>query len=82
MRTHSVPDRLTSFPFECSSLRCFEGQHLRYLVAVGIPGFMLVCFCVPVFIILVRARRGRYRGSRLRLGCWLRPPTLASERGA
>lgn len=40
----------------CTAERCFQGYHLRFLLGVGVPGIILVCFAVPAWIIVVMTR--------------------------
>lgn len=35
-----------------TSQRCFQGAHLRYMLGVGVPGLLLVCLAVPMFVIV------------------------------
>lgn len=41
-------------------VRCYEGDHLRFVLGVGLTGLLIVCLCVPVFV-LISLRRLRRR---------------------
>lgn len=52
-RLSPLPSDISSFVLSADvRVRCYTGHHLIYVIAIGIPGLLLICLGVPAFVIV------------------------------